>query len=89
MLTAQSIRHENLLTAVYDFTQYRGMKLLDSNAAAEELEITRQRLHMLLTEGRIVGAFRIGRAWAIPTPVKIKPGNKVGRPPTKASAKGK
>jgi hypothetical protein len=64
------------------------MSLIDSNAAAEELKMTRQRLHALLVQGRISGAFRIGRAWAIPSPVKVKPGAKVGRP-AKDSASSK
>jgi excisionase family DNA binding protein len=52
--------------------------------AAELLEISEMRVRQLLTQGRIRGAKKFGRDWALPSkPVISKPENPRGRPAKK------
>jgi len=41
--------------------------------AARALGISTARLRVLLADGRVRGAYRHGRAWAIPVPIEILP----------------
>ena len=52
---------------------------LTTQEAAEQVGVTASRIVQLLLEGRIKGAQRFGKAWAIPAPVVVV-AVKLGRP---------
>ena len=54
--------------------------------AAEQLNVSPDRMRHLCAEGKIVGARKIGRDWLIPTPIQRIPGRN-GRPPALDSAR--
>ncbi len=47
--------------------------LLSATEAAQALGLSRMRFNVLLNQGRVQGAFRIGNAWAVPAPPVILP----------------
>lgn len=64
-------------------------KLLSPSQAADELGVTGSRVHALLTQGRVIGAMKIGKgkgSWCIPSPVKVAPAGKRNRKMTKIDA---
>lgn len=65
-------------------------KLLSMMEAAGRAGVSRQRIHQLCAQGRIVGARKIGHQWVIPVGAEIKQ-VKMGRPraPQKARPKRK
>ena len=44
--------------------------------AASRLGISEQRVRKLAAQGRILGAVRHGKSWAIPDPIELKPGRR-------------
>lgn len=50
--------------------------LLTTQQAATELGVSAPRVRQLLAKGRIRGAFKLGKSWAIPDPVRVKPGGR-------------
>ena len=55
------------------------LKYISLTQAAKTASLSRQRLSMLCTTGRIEGAFKIGQSWAIPNPFGISPDPRKGR----------
>lgn len=51
------------------------MEFITAKQAAEKWDISRRRVQILCTEGRIPGVFKLGEAWAIPQDA-IKPSDK-------------
>jgi len=47
-------------------------KIIGTEAAAARLGITMRRVQILCEQGRIPGAQRIGRTWAIPANFKVR-----------------
>jgi len=47
------------------------LAILTVTEAAAALGLSEQRIRQLLAMGRIVGARRLGRDWAIPAPARI------------------
>lgn len=44
--------------------------------AAAELGVSERRVRTLCSEGRIIGARRVGRDWVIPRPIRVLPGER-------------
>lgn len=51
------------------------MEFITASQAAEKWNISRRRVQILCTEGRIPGVFKLGETWAIPQDA-IKPNDK-------------
>lgn len=51
------------------------MEFITASQAAEKWNISRWRVQILCTEGRIPGVFKLGETWAIPKDA-IKPNDK-------------
>lgn len=51
------------------------MEFITARQAAEKWNISRRRVQILCTEGRIPGVFKLGKTWAIPQDA-IKPNDK-------------
>ncbi len=51
-------------------------KLINTAIAAKRLGVTPRRVQILCEQNRIRGAYRIGRAWLIPEPLKVLPPKK-------------
>ena len=49
---------------------------ISSQQAAAEIGVSRRRMGQFLAAGRVVGAKRVGRAWIVPSPVKLTPGRR-------------
>ena len=47
--------------------------------AVKKWGISERRIQVLCSEGRVQGAFRLGRAWAIPADARIKSGKYIKR----------
>ena len=47
-----------------------------SQEAAREASVTQRRMQQLLAAGRVKGAVRFGRNWAIPSPLELLPGTR-------------
>lgn len=45
---------------------------LSPTEAAAKRGCSRQYIHQLLKKGRIKGAYRVGKQWAIPQPITLK-----------------
>ena len=63
--------------------EWQAGDLLSVAQAADYLEISRQRVHELIGQDRIEGAYKVGKFWVIPFEAldNIKPGITVtGRP---------
>jgi excisionase family DNA binding protein len=62
-------------------------KMIDTNAAAEHLGVSRMRVVQLIGEGRLP-AVKVGRDWLIyPVDLKLVKDRKVGRPRKEAANK--
>lgn len=48
--------------------------LVSTDQAAQLLGVSPRRVRQWLAKGRIMGAQRVGRAWVIPTPIRLTPG---------------
>lgn len=53
------------------------MRLITVSSASAELGVCVQRVRALCSQGRVRGAYKLGRAWLIPSPVRVRPGSKV------------
>jgi len=51
----------------------RGEEIATVAEAAAELGVSERRVRTLCSEGRIVGARRVGRDWVIPRPIRVLP----------------
>ena len=49
------------------------LKYISLTQAAKAASLSRQRLSVLCTTGRIDGSFKVGHNWAIPNPFGISP----------------
>jgi hypothetical protein len=56
------------------------MRYLSTQEAADRIKISASRLRRLAAAGRVAGALRIGKVFAIPDDVVILPGNPPGNP---------
>ena len=54
----------------------RGEEIATVAEAAAELGVSERRVRTLCSEGRIVGARRVGRDWVIPRPIRVLPATK-------------
>src|SRR5690606_7221496 len=54
----------------------RGEEIATVAEAAAELGVSVRRVRTLCSEGRIVGARRVGRDWVIPRPIRVLPGER-------------
>jgi excisionase family DNA binding protein len=74
-----------MLVGTFDMTEekreWQAGDLLSIAQAAEHLDISRQRVHKLIQQQRIVGAYMVGEFWVIPFEAleNIKPAQ-TGRP---------
>ena len=55
-----------MLTMAQDKHEWQAGDLLSVAQAADYLEISRQRIHQLLKQSRLTGAYKIGDFWVIP-----------------------
>lgn len=51
----------------------RDLLILTADEAATVLGVSERRVRQLLDAGRIAGARKLGRDWAIPAPVQVLP----------------
>ena len=51
-------------------------KMIGTRDAAELLGVSQRRVRVLCEQGRIKGAVRIGRSWAVPETIRIAPGSR-------------
>jgi hypothetical protein len=51
--------------------------LITTSRAAKLLGMTARNVQYLCEAGKVEGAFKVGRAWLIPSPVRVTPGSRV------------
>ena len=49
---------------------------MSSQEASAALGISRRRMQLLRSAGRVMGAQRVGHTWIVPFPIKLKPGKR-------------